>query len=249
MTEYERVARDLRAAILRGDYAPGETIPRSVDLAERYGLSRWTIRQAIALLEREGLVTPVRRRGTVVRDRRAVRIPWSVYSSATAPNTRGPWERACAAQGIDGRTELVGIEHQGAPTDVATALGVAPGAPAVCRRRHMWARDQVAQIQEAWYPLKLVAGTPLADDTKVEGGAYGALAAAGLTPVAADVTVTARPPTLDERGILGLGAGSPVLVVDRVTRDQRGRAVEFLRAVSDADRVALVYGDLPVGGA
>src|SRR5690554_202593 len=154
MTAYERVARDLRAAILRGDYAPGETIPRSVDLAERYGLSRWTIRQAIALLEREGLVstvprrrtgvtirqaiallereglvTPVRRRGTVVRDRRAVRIPWSVYSSATAPNTRGPWERACAAQGIDGRAELVGIEHQGAPTDVATALGVAPGAP------------------------------------------------------------------------------------------------------------------------
>ena len=178
-----------------------------------------------------------------------MRIPWSVYSSATAPNTRGPWERACAAQGIDGRTELVGIEHQGAPTDVATALGVAPGAPAVCRRRHMWARDQVAQIQEAWYPLKLVAGTPLAGDTKVAGGAYGALAAAGLTPVAADVTVTARPPTLDERGILGLGAGSPVLVVDRVTRDQRGRAVEFLRAVSDADRVALVYGDLPVGGA
>src|SRR5690554_7679830 len=46
------------------------------------------------------------------------------------------------------------------------------GAPAVCRRRHMWARDQVAQIQEAWYPLALVAGTPLAGDTKVAGGAY-----------------------------------------------------------------------------
>ena len=37
-----------------------------------------------------------------------------------------------------------------------------------------------------------------------------------------------------------------ILVVDRVTRDQRGRAVEFLRAVADADRVALVYDALPV---
>lgn len=247
-TAYEHVARDLRDAILRGDYAPGDTIPRSVDLAERYGLSRWTIRQAIALLEREGLVTPVRRRGTVVRDRRAVRIPWSVYSSATAPGTRGPWERACAELGVDGHAELVGIAHQGAPPDVAAALGVSEGAPVVCRRRHMWARDQVAQVQAAWYPLALAEGTPLAGDTKIAGGAYGALAAAGLTPASADVTVTARPPTLDERGILGLG-GSPVLVVDRVTRDQRGRAVEFLRAVADADRVALVYDALPVGDA
>lgn len=249
MTAYEHVARDLRDAILRGDYAPGDTIPRSVDLAERYGLSRWTIRQAIALLEREGLVTPVRRRGTVVRDRRAVRIPWSVYSSATAPGPRGPWERACAALGVDGHAELVGIARQGAPPDVAAALALAEGAPVVCRRRHMWARDQVAQVQAAWYPLELVDGTPLAGDTKIVGGAYGALAAAGLAPASADVTVTARPPTLDERGILGLGVGSPVLVVDRVTRDQRGRAVEFLRAVADADRVALVYDALPVGDA
>lgn len=249
MTAYERVARDLRAAILRGDYAPGETIPRSVDLATRYGLSRWTIRQAIALLEREGLVTPVRRRGTVVRDRRAVRIPWSIYSSATAPSTRGPWERACDALGVDGHAELVGVERRGAPADVAAALGVDEGDPVVCRRRHMWARDQVAQVQAAWYPLALVDGTPLAEDATIGGGAYGALAAAGLAPASADVTVTARTPTLDERDVLGLGVGSPVLVVDRVTRDRRGRAVEVLRAVADADRVALVYDGLPVGGA
>lgn len=243
-SRYQQVADDLRAAILRGTYAPGETIPHQTDLCEIYRVSRWTIRQAVAVLEREGLVTPVRRRGTVVRDRRTVRLPLSRYGAVLSPGgERGPWETACERQGIDGRAELVGVEQLPAPSDVAQLLEIDDGAPVVYRRRHMWARAQVAQVQEAWMPADIADGTPLAGTEKIIGGVYGALTRLGHAPASVTETVTARLPTADEAAVLGLGVGTPVLAVERITRDRQGVALELLRAAADADRVALTYED------
>src|SRR6478672_6666285 len=65
---YRDLAAQLRGEIERGDYAPGSTLPKQDDLASEFGVNVKTVRNAVALLEAEGLVTPVRRRGTVVRD-------------------------------------------------------------------------------------------------------------------------------------------------------------------------------------
>jgi len=50
-----RVANEIRTAILRGDLAPGSRVKQE-DLAAQLGVSREPVRQAILLLEREGLV-------------------------------------------------------------------------------------------------------------------------------------------------------------------------------------------------
>jgi DNA-binding GntR family transcriptional regulator len=50
-----RVANEIRAAILRGDLAPGSRVKQE-DLAAQLGVSREPVRQALLLLEREGLV-------------------------------------------------------------------------------------------------------------------------------------------------------------------------------------------------
>lgn len=246
-SRYQQVADALRAAILRGDYAPGETIPSQTDLCETYRVSRWTIRQAVAVLEREGLVTPVRKRGTVVRDRRLVRVPLSRYSAVLSPSGRlGPWETACAQQGIDARVEVVGVRRQTAPVDIAALLGVPEDTQVVYRRRHMWAGSDVAQVQETWMPHDLVAGTPLARARKVTGGVYAMLRQLGHPPAAVTETVRARLPTAEESQVLGLGASTPVLALERVTRDHQGVALEVLRVAANADRVEMVYDDLPL---
>lgn len=61
-TLYRKVAADLREAIAAGDYGSGGKLPAESALAERYGVSRGTIRQALAALRADGLVTS--RRGT-----------------------------------------------------------------------------------------------------------------------------------------------------------------------------------------
>jgi len=50
-----RVANEIRAAILRGDLAPGSRVKQE-DLAAQLGVSREPVRQALLLLEREGLL-------------------------------------------------------------------------------------------------------------------------------------------------------------------------------------------------
>lgn len=60
-----RVAAELRAAILAGEYSPGTRI-RQEDVAGRYGASRVPVREALRRLEAEGLVTLVANTGAWV---------------------------------------------------------------------------------------------------------------------------------------------------------------------------------------
>ncbi|MGW0434202.1 GntR family transcriptional regulator [Micromonospora sp. NPDC003197] len=56
----------LREAILRGEYLPGERLVE-IQLSERFGVSRFTVRTALQELAGEGLVEVQRNRGAQVR--------------------------------------------------------------------------------------------------------------------------------------------------------------------------------------
>jgi DNA-binding FadR family transcriptional regulator len=53
---YEDIARDLRGLILRGELAPGERLPPEIDLAEQFGVSRATVREALRLCAGQDLI-------------------------------------------------------------------------------------------------------------------------------------------------------------------------------------------------
>jgi DNA-binding GntR family transcriptional regulator len=57
-----RVADELRDAILRGEHPPGTRL-RQEELAAQYGASRVPVREALRILESEGLVTTVANAG------------------------------------------------------------------------------------------------------------------------------------------------------------------------------------------
>ncbi len=61
------VFQTLRQAILRGEICPGERL-MEIQLAQKPGVSRTPVREAIRMLELEGLVTTIPRRGAVVAD-------------------------------------------------------------------------------------------------------------------------------------------------------------------------------------
>ena len=61
----DQVAEAVREMILRGDLAPGTALPE-VPVAESIGISRNTLRDAIRVLARQGLVTHTMHRGAVV---------------------------------------------------------------------------------------------------------------------------------------------------------------------------------------
>ncbi len=67
---YFQLSSLLEEEIVAGRWKPGLRIPSENDLCARYGLSRTTVRQALARLEQEGLVSREKGRGTFVSDTR-----------------------------------------------------------------------------------------------------------------------------------------------------------------------------------
>lgn len=53
---YERIAQELAEAIARGEFAIGQLLPSERDLAQKFGVSRPTVREAMIALELDGLV-------------------------------------------------------------------------------------------------------------------------------------------------------------------------------------------------
>ena len=63
---YAQLAALMRQRIVRGVWAQGEKLPSLEDLVREFDVARVTVRQAVELLARDGLLSPQRGRGTFV---------------------------------------------------------------------------------------------------------------------------------------------------------------------------------------
>lgn len=131
---YAVVVEHLRRAIMLGTYAPGEKLPPEREHAERLGVSRVTLREAVRVLEGEGLVE-VRRGsagGTVVRQgdaspadvRRHLRR--RIDTLLATQEFRLAIEPLAAARAAQHRTKAVLAELHQTIDDFATADGIGP---------------------------------------------------------------------------------------------------------------------------
>jgi GntR family transcriptional regulator len=246
---YRDIADVLRSQIESGELQPGSKLLHTAKLMELFGASKQTVRSAVDVLVQEGLVIARRRYGTVVRDRRKVRIPLSRYKRSHDSNGgNGPFEAACEAQGLSGEMRVVGDPEQVRAPDVAALLGRPPEEDVVCRRREALVEDQVVQIQNAWYPLDVARAAGLDRPGKINGGVYPRLRDAGFPALEADERVAARMPTKEEGAQLGTGVALPVLTIERISRSNSGRPIELLRVVAAGDRMELFYDSLPLPG-
>lgn len=69
---YRQVARFLREEIERGDLLPGDELPSERELAERYRVSKDTVRDGLKVLRANGLVVTVKGKGTRVADKHKI---------------------------------------------------------------------------------------------------------------------------------------------------------------------------------
>ena len=67
---YTRLENDLRQDILSNRLAGGEALPTEKELSDRYGISRNTVRHALANLVNEGLLSKVHGSGTLIQGQR-----------------------------------------------------------------------------------------------------------------------------------------------------------------------------------
>ncbi|TCB91607.1 GntR family transcriptional regulator [Micromonospora zingiberis] len=244
---YRDLAALLRQAIQRGDYPEGSTLPKQDEIAAEHGVNINTVRQAVRVLEAEGLVTPVRRRGTVVRPRVAMK------RLGTDRYAKSKWRAGLVAFAADreatGRAWTPGdqtneVRLAEADAEVAAALELSPGAPVYERARLVKEAGVPTHTLTSYYRPEDVEGTSLVDPTPGpagRGGGFAILTARGLEPDTMTETVHARMPTPEETDLLQLPAGEPVMILHRTTYTHEGRPVEFARGVHAASRFTWSY--------
>jgi DNA-binding transcriptional regulator YhcF (GntR family) len=66
---YRQVANHLRAAILTGEFKPGDQLPTGGQLSEMYGVARMTVQKAIQVLRKEDLIVSRQGSGVFVKGR------------------------------------------------------------------------------------------------------------------------------------------------------------------------------------
>ena len=243
--KYQAIYTVLRQQILDGDFAPGEQLPPQQELADGFGVTLMTLRQAVSALESDGLVWAARGKGTFVADR-PVDISVGNLSS---------FAQQMRSAGIDLVTDVLAVDvvAAGAHQEAATALGVDPdgGADLVCLTR----LRQVDQLPISLQRSSLLQGlVPLeSGGDLVNESLYETIeAATGWTVAEARESITAVRLSAEEAEVLETEAGNPALLSIRISINQFDRAFLYDEAVlvggrctiaadRSADRLALRY--------
>jgi GntR family transcriptional regulator len=238
---YERLADELREAILSGRYQPGERLPSTMELMASNGVANLTVRGAYRELVEEGLVESVPKRGFFVR--RPDQITWAM-TAAQRGRRREPllldgWAADVAAAGRAGREDItVAIGDAAALVarrPIGERLGLADGTRVLIRRRVRYtgpAGDPAAaatvpeSLADSYYPYELTRDTPLASPA----GADAAAVFAGLGSPLRELEdeLLPRLASQRERQLLRLAPVSVVLEIARTayTTDRQPVLVE-----------------------
>lgn len=242
---YRQIADRLRDAVLRGDLPAGAQMPSERSLMEEYRAARGTVRQAIALLRSEGLITVEHGRGVFVRQQPPIR---RLAHDRFARRHRKAGKAAFLAEAEAGRREPeVEVLHVGpeeVTAEVAERLGLPSGQHALVRRRRYLLDGEPVELATSYLPYDLVHGTPICERNPGPGGIYARLEELGHHLAHFTEDVTARMPLPDEARALQLAAGVPVFRLMRIAYDSDGRPVEMCDTVMASDRYVLSY-ELP----
>ncbi|MFJ2514889.1 GntR family transcriptional regulator [Streptomyces griseoviridis] len=240
-TKYQRIAAELRAAIEAGEYGPGDRLPGENDLMAAHGVARMTARQALGVLQAEGVVEARKGAGVFVRDFKPIRRRGvERLARARWGEGRSVWEADAAGRELV--VDSVEVTEEDATDLIAGVLGLAEGERVCVRRRRYTLDGKPVLLATAYLSAALVSGTAITRPDTGPGGVYARLAELGRAPVRFREEVRSRMPGGDEASALELPAGVPVMLVARTAFDADGAAVELSDLVLDSSAYILEYG-------
>ncbi|MFF7331846.1 GntR family transcriptional regulator [Streptomyces sp. NPDC090306] len=231
---YSQVAQRLREDITGSDLRPGDRLPSERVLADRYDVSRVTMRAALNRLAEGALIASAPARGWFLQEDRAADHP-ALPRPSEGRRVQGFADYALR-HGLAVRTRMLDTEVRAATIAEAEELRIAPGAPLFTMRRLRFLDDLVVVVEHNRLPLALCPA--LADTDFTEASLYATLRQAEppQVPHVADYSVEARQPTDEERTLLEITDATPVLVATQLAFNQEARPLELTVAIYRGDR-------------
>ncbi len=222
---YDQLRQLIVDGIARDDLQPGDPLPGEHRLCERYGISRTVVRQALAQLEHEGLVERVKGKGTFVSRPRT--------SESLVHTLVGLFDDV-ARRGGHVHSDVLRHEREEADEEIAAALEIPVGSPVVTLERLRHVDGEPWSLSTTWMPDEVGAVTLDADLS--EASLYRLLAEHGIHAADGVRSAEATVATHDQAQRLGISAGSALLRLRSVSRDETGRPIEYFIAHHRGDR-------------
>ncbi len=228
---YYQIAQILRDAIADADIDSMEgeiEFLSEADLCKVFDVTRATVRHALEVIEREGLIYREKGRGTFVRRRRLMLDVTTLRSTTEDLKARG-W-----APG----TRVISVKRMIPRPHVRRELRLRNDEEVWEILRLRLANDEPISLQWSYIPC---ARTADLDQQDLSGSLYRLLESRyGIKPTTADQEVTTRVLTsAQEAELLQIALGDPIFVISRTVYDQNQLPTERLESRWRGDRYSL----------
>jgi GntR family transcriptional regulator len=227
---HTQIAESLRLQIQNDEFKDKENLPSERELAERYAVSRMTVRQALQKLRHEGLIYHERGVGTFVNNRKI-----DVHTR----NLNG-FSEEMQSLGLVPSSRVLTFKRELASDVVKQDLQLGAGAEVIYLERLRIADDEPMAFEKTYLPAYLF--PKLEDFDLTKNSLYQVLVENyDLQMHHAEEVLEAVSATKRVAEQLGIRAGAPVLVVRRVVFTESNQPVESAHTTYRADRYRATF--------
>ncbi|MEO8594709.1 MAG: GntR family transcriptional regulator [Candidatus Solibacter sp.] len=224
---YHQLQNILKAEIESRKWQADEQLPNETKIAERFGVSKITVRQALQNLAELGYIRREHGRGTFVSRRKFDDGPRELTS----------FTEEMRRHDLTSSSRILRQGVSVADALVADTLQVPAGSPVFVLKRVRIAGSESMSLQTAHIPAAFVPAIKMTDTASL----YEVLQKQyHLYPARARETYFAAASDAEAAELLGIPEGSPVFAVERVTLLPNERPFEFVRSVVRGDRYTIV---------
>jgi GntR family transcriptional regulator len=217
--KHEEIARVLGTEIRDGGLAHGSQLPGETTLAQRFGVSRNTVRAALNELARAGLISTRSGKGSYV-----------TYDGRPL-NVRLGWARALEAQGVPTRVSVLAADAVEAPALAAELGAASAGFYAIDRLRSLES-GQVISYERSKVPASAALAHAV-DRGEAAGSLTDMLVGVGLVASTGQQWVEVRHLSHADAALMHRTPGESFMWSRCITRNALGELVEDVESLLD----------------
>lgn len=230
---YYQLARLMREQIRKGEFKPGEALPTEMEIAERYEISRMTVRRAIAELVSEGMVYTLQGKGTFVASPKLDNISFELNN----------FNKEIVQRGLDYKTTLLEAKIIRADEKLRSIFDLDEGNHRILKFRTVLSAENERLSLENKF-IRYTKSKPLLELELNDPTLPGLIAAnSNYVPVSSKKVLKVTVATNEEASILGISPGAPLFLVETTIFDPNLKAVGWSKSIFRGDRYKLTSYD------
>ncbi|KPL96663.1 MULTISPECIES: GntR family transcriptional regulator [Vibrio] len=208
---YLKIADSVKLATEQQMLKGGDFIPTEREFSDKLGVSRITVRKALDILDKEGVIVRSRGLGTMISET-------VEYSSKEATG----FSQQVVLKGKKPDTLWIKKDVIACSSEIAKMLKIAENDQVFLLKRVRYIDEQAVSIEESYVPAHLIH-----DPDEIQLSLYDYFRSQDISPTKTQSRVSAKMPTEEFLEKLNIDETVPVLLIEQTAYDKKGVPIEY----------------------